>query len=121
MGIIYIITVFILFISFILVKKSEKKQNLISIGILSIVLYLAYNIAICLIFGCLNIHTDLVFLSVIIIVAIATFGGFAAFRNMNTTSIKSVLSQKSYSKRNIARNAEIRARNADAIKKGCCF
>ena len=65
MGIIYIITVFILFISFILVKKSEKKQNLISIGILSIVLYLAYNIAICLISGCLNIHTDLVFLSVI--------------------------------------------------------
>ena len=39
----------------------------------------------------------IVFLSVIIIVAIATFGGFAAFRNMNTTSIKSVLSQKSYS------------------------
>jgi len=31
------------------------------------------------------------------------------------------LSQKSYSKRNIARNAEIRARNADGIKKDCRF
>lgn len=65
MGIVYILSVLVLLGSFILVKKSEEKQNLVSFIILSIILYLAYNIAVCLIFGCLNIHTDLGFLSVI--------------------------------------------------------
>lgn len=65
MGIIYILTTIILMVSFLLFKKSEEKQNVIEWIILSIISYLGYNIAVCMIFGNLGIHTNLVFLSVV--------------------------------------------------------
>lgn len=74
MGIIYIITVIALIVSFILFKKSEKKQNIITWLILSIICYLAYNIFVCMFFGSLNLHTNLLFLSVVnLIVSVALF------------------------------------------------
>ena len=67
----YIATVVILFVSFLLVKKSDSKLNFVSMCILSAITYLAYNIAICMVFGSFNITTNLLFLSVTnIIIAI---------------------------------------------------
>lgn len=68
MGIIYIITTIILILSFLLFKKSDEKQNIVEWIILSIISYLGYNIAICMIFGNLGIHTNLVFLSIVNII-----------------------------------------------------
>ena len=69
----YIATVIILFISFLLVKKSDSKLNFVSMCILSAITYLAYNIAICMIFGSFNISTNLIFLSIINLVVAALF------------------------------------------------
>ena len=68
MGIVYILTTIILILSFLFVKKSEEKQNLIEWIILSIISYLGYNIAVCMIFGAIGIHTNLIFLSIINII-----------------------------------------------------
>jgi len=69
----YIATVVMLFVSFLLVKKSDSKLNFVSMCILSAITYLAYNIAICMIFGSLNITTNLIFLSVTNIVVAVLF------------------------------------------------
>ena len=61
----YLVTVFTLLASFMFVKKSDNKLNFISWCVFSLIVYLAYNIAVCMIFGSLNITTDLVFLSVV--------------------------------------------------------
>ena len=68
MGVFYIFTVICLYITFILLKKSDKKINLICWLIISIIAYLGYNIAICMIFGVLNFTTNLIFLSIINII-----------------------------------------------------
>lgn len=79
MGIIYILTTIILIISFLLLKKSNEKQNIIEWIILSIISYLGYNIAVCMIFGNLGVHTNLVFLS-IVNVLISSLLGFRIFK-----------------------------------------
>ena len=73
MGIVYILTTIILILSFLLVKKSEEKQNIIEWIILSIISYLGYNIAVCMIFGVIGIHTNLIFLSIINVIIFAFF------------------------------------------------
>lgn len=74
MGIFYVLTVIAMLVTFVLFKKSEEKQNLISQAILSIICYLGFNILICMIFGCLNITTNLVFLSIADLIVAAGFG-----------------------------------------------
>ena len=64
LGVCYILSVIILFISFLLIKKSEAKLNFISQAILSFICFLAYNIAVVMIFGNLNFTTNLLFLSI---------------------------------------------------------
>lgn len=65
MGIVYILTTIILMVAFLLLKKSNEKQNIVTWIILSLITYLAYNIFVCMLFGSLNIHTNLIFLSVV--------------------------------------------------------
>lgn len=74
MGIFYCLTVIIMLATFVLFKKNDKKINLVSLCILSLISYLAFNILICMIFGCLNITTNLMFLSVINILISLGFG-----------------------------------------------
>ena len=74
LGIFYILTVIAMVVTFILVKKSESKVNLINWCILSGIAYLCFNITICMIFGVLNITTNLVFLSVVDLLVTAGFG-----------------------------------------------
>ena len=74
MGIFYILTVIAMLTSFILVKKSDEKNNLVNTCILSIIAYLAYNILICMVFGVLNITTNLLFLSISNLALCAIFG-----------------------------------------------
>ncbi len=73
MGILYLLTVIAMIITFILVKKSEEKVNLVNWCILSVISYLAFNIAICMIFGSLNITTNLLFLSIVNLLVTAGF------------------------------------------------
>ena len=80
MGIFYVITVIAMYVAFILLKKSETKQNLISFGILGGIAYLAYNILICMVFGALNITTNLVFLSIANLIVAAGLG-FKIFKD----------------------------------------
>lgn len=74
MGILYCITVILMLTGFILFKKSDKKLNLINWGILSLITYLAFNICVCMVFGALNITTNLVFLSIINLIVSIVFG-----------------------------------------------
>lgn len=80
MGIFYILTVLCMLAAFVLVKKSEEKINLINWCILSLITYLAFNIAICMIFGSLNITTNLVFLSIVNLIVAIGFG-FKIFKD----------------------------------------
>ena len=64
MGIFYVLTVAVMLAVFVLFKKSENKLNLVNQIILSVVCYLGFNILVCMIFGCLNITTNLLFLSI---------------------------------------------------------
>lgn len=73
-GIFYLLTVVAMLATFVLVKKSDKKVNLVNWCILSLISYLGFNIAICMIFGNLNIKTNLVFLSVVDLVVVAGLG-----------------------------------------------
>lgn len=73
-GLFYILTVLIMVATFILVKKSNEKVNLISWCVLSGIAYLGFNITICMIFGVLNITTNLVFLSVANLIVSVGFG-----------------------------------------------
>ena len=74
MGIFYVLTVLAMITTFVLVKKSENKVNLISWCVLSLIAYLGFNILVCMIFGVFNITTNLLFLSVIDLVVTAGFG-----------------------------------------------
>ena len=59
MGILYIITLIILGISFMMFKKSEEKINFIKWLIIYIVSLLGYNIVIGMVLGLLNITSHL--------------------------------------------------------------
>ena len=74
MGIFYCLIVFAMLTSFVLVKKSDKKVNLINWCILSLIAYIAFNIMICMVFGVLNITTNLIFLSIIDLIVTAGLG-----------------------------------------------
>ena len=80
MGIFYILTVLGMILAFILVKKSEEKINLVNWFILSLIAYLAFNIAVCMIFGALNITTNLLFLSIVNLIVAIGFG-FKIFKD----------------------------------------
>ena len=73
-AIIYILSVIAMITTFILVKKSEEKVNFVNWCVLSGIVYLGFNIAICMIFGTLNITTNLVFLSVVDFIVSLGFG-----------------------------------------------
>ena len=75
MEIIYIITVLWLFISTMLVKKSDEKQNVLLRATLSIILFTAYNIFLSFIFLIVKIPYTLLALSIvnIILSAVNTF------------------------------------------------
>ena len=74
MGNFYCLIVFAMLTSFVLVKKSDKKVNLINWCILSLIAYIAFNIMICMVFGVLNITTNLIFLSIIDLIVTAGLG-----------------------------------------------
>ncbi len=74
MGIFYCLTVIAMLASFVLVKKSDKKVNLINWCIISLIAYLAFNIMVCMIFGVLNVTTNLLFLSIVDLVVTAGLG-----------------------------------------------
>lgn len=74
MGIFYVLTVLAMLSTFVLVKKSSEKVNLVNWCILSLIAYLAFNIMICMIFGVLNITTNLLFLSIVNLIVSAGFG-----------------------------------------------
>ena len=65
MGIIYLISTICLFIAFLQFKKTDKKLNLITWIILSVILYLGYNIFVCFVLGNLNIRTNLLSLTMV--------------------------------------------------------
>ena len=74
MGIFYLLTVLCMLSTFVLVKKNDKKVNLVNWCILSLISYLGFNIMICMIFGNLNVRTNLVFLSIINLIVSAGLG-----------------------------------------------
>ena len=80
MGIFYCITVIAILAVFVLFKKSEEKINLINWCVIALVAYLAFNILVCMIFGCMNIRTDLLFLSITNLVVTAGLG-FKIFKD----------------------------------------
>ncbi len=65
MGIVYGISVIVLIIAFILIKKTDKKLNIISFTSLSIVLMLCYNAVICYVLTFFKIPNTLTILSAI--------------------------------------------------------
>ena len=74
MGIFYVLTVIAMIATFVLFKKSEKKQNLVNHLILSVICYLGFNILVCMVFGCMNITTNLLFLSIADLLVAAGLG-----------------------------------------------
>ena len=70
MELIYIITVLVLLITTMLEKKSEKRQNILLILIIEIIIFTAYNVAICIMFSVFNIKCTLLALSSVNIIII---------------------------------------------------
>jgi len=64
MEIIYIITVLLLLISTMLIRKNNEKQNILFRGILTIVLFSTYNILLALIFSAIKLPSNLMVLSI---------------------------------------------------------
>ena len=65
MSIIYIISLIILFISFLYIKKSDKELDLVSWLVINIVLLFSYNTLVCYIYTTLNITINLISLSIV--------------------------------------------------------
>ena len=86
-AIIYILSVIAMITTFILVKKSEEKVNFVNWCVLSGIVYLGFNIAICMIFGTLNITTNLVFLSVVDFIVSLGFG-FKIYKDKQIQSLE---------------------------------
>ena len=79
MGIVYILTVIVLLVAFMLFKKSDEKQNFIKWLIIFTISLLGYNILIGMILGLLNITSHLWLLSLINLV-FAVILGYKAVR-----------------------------------------
>ncbi len=73
MSIIYSISVILLFVAMILVKKSEKKLDIIITFVLSIVLLLCYNTFLCYVFTMCHIPIHLGSLAVINMLIVVGF------------------------------------------------
>lgn len=73
MSIIYLISAITLYISFLLVKKSDKKLDLISWVGINLVILLCYNTFICYVFSTVNIPINLYSLSIINYILSAIF------------------------------------------------
>ena len=71
MGILYIILTCILIVNMILIKKSDKKQNILFWTVLSITITLIYNTIVSIIFTFINIKCTLLNLSIVNIIVIA--------------------------------------------------
>ncbi len=80
MGIFYALTVLVMLVIFVIVKKSDKRLNLVSWIILSLISYLGFNILVCMVFGAMNITTNLLFLSISNLV-VALGLGFKIFKD----------------------------------------
>lgn len=65
MGIVYLISVLLLLITFILIKKTEKTLDIISFTGISIVLFLSYNVFVCYILTFIIVPQNLLVLSLI--------------------------------------------------------
>ena len=65
MNIIYILTIVILFILFILKFKKEERQNIVKWLTIDTILLMCYNIVICVILSFINIKSTLFNLSVV--------------------------------------------------------
>lgn len=87
LGIFYMLTVIAMVITFVLVKKSDEKVNFISWCIFSGIAYLGFNITVCMIFGVLNITTNLVFLSIADL-AVAGLFGFKIYKDKGIQSFE---------------------------------
>lgn len=68
MGIIYGISIFLLLITFMLIKKTDKKLNFISFTSIGVVIMLCYNALICYILTFVTIPTTLLNLTIINII-----------------------------------------------------
>lgn len=90
MGIFYLLTGILLIVAFLLIKKSEKKQNIVTWIILSIILKLAYNIFVCMILGTLKIKTNLLCLSIVNLL----FTGILAYNIYTKKQIQSYIFNK---------------------------
>jgi len=73
MNILYIITILAVYILFILIHKTEKKQNILEWIPISIILTLCYNILICLILTFIGIKCTLINLNICNIIVIGSF------------------------------------------------
>ena len=87
MEIFYILTVVLILATFILFKKSEEKQNLVNHLILSVICYLGFNILVCMVFGCMNITTNLLFLSIVDLL-VAGLLGFKIYKDKKIQSFE---------------------------------
>ena len=68
MSILYIIFTMILIINFILIKKSDKKQNLLFWITMSIILILIYNVFASYILTLINVKSNLINLTIVNII-----------------------------------------------------
>ena len=64
MNIIYIITSILLITSYLLIKKKEEKQNIVYSIIISVIIFLTYNIFVCTIMFFAKIRSTLLSLSI---------------------------------------------------------
>lgn len=87
LGIFYLLTVICMIAVFVLVKKSDKKVNLVNWCILSLIAYLGLNIMVCMIFGNLNIKTNLIFLGIVNLIISAGLG-FKIFKDKTIQSFE---------------------------------
>ena len=80
MDFIYVLTMIILGIAFMLYKKSEEKLSFVKWLIILILTIISYNIAIAMFFGLLAIASNMLMLSIVNL-AFAALLGFKAIKN----------------------------------------
>ena len=74
MGIVYLISTILLIVSFMLIKKSDKKLDILSIIGITIVLYFSYNVFLCYILTFIQIPNNLIVLSILNLIVAAIMG-----------------------------------------------
>ena len=71
MEILYILTIILIITLHMLIYKKEEKQNFLKCFILSLVIFLCYNIFICVIMSFIKIKTNLITLSIANVIIIS--------------------------------------------------